>query len=283
MLSCSVQGIIVGLRKTKPSGNLSSGNLDTLKRGPDPQKRIDKTTRMPFNALSPQSPTPSLMKLLSTLNLLLAFFLLSALGCKRENVVSIDPNIGAITPDDYDWVYEKWTRHRDDFSFWRMQTVLHVSATFESWEFRRAYLVRYAEDYSLSTERREAMWQSTQDDARQYHRFFVTLAGQDYKESNLIREQSAWRVSFVDEEGVSEAPFEIEYIRKPRRVDALYFPTLSSYRQAFRISFPVEKDGKPLIKPGASFFVLRFASPLGKVDLRWDLKRPVKKESPRKK
>ena len=203
----------------------------------------------------------------------LASLILGVMGAScghSDEKVSLRVKPRAYTAADYPDVYKHWTREADDFSLGRMSTVLHVTATFESWEFRRAYVVRYARDHSMSVEDREAMWQASRKDAETYHRFFVTLVGQDYRESDLTHRLSAWRVLLLDDNGRATLPEEVEKVKKTRQVDRLYFPSISPFRQTVRISFRANEKGRPSVPKGAKYVLLRFAGPAGKVDLRWD-------------
>jgi hypothetical protein len=69
---------------------------------------------------------------------------------------------------------------------------------FESWEFRWADVVRYAHDHSLEPSARDEMLEASLASSRQEHRFFVTLSGMDFKESNLAAKTPAWRVLLID-------------------------------------------------------------------------------------
>lgn len=180
------------------------------------------------------------------------------------------------TADDYDQVYQAWTRTHQDYSWTDLQTVLNVSATFESHEFRWAYVVRYSRDHSLRTTAREAMLRATLADAQEQHRFFVTLVGDDYRQSNLTGRESAWRALLVDEHGEQTSPVEIERIRRPGALEETYFPSVSVHRHTFRITFPARRrDGSPTIASNANHVILRFAGPLGMVDLQWDFAEPA--------
>lgn len=179
------------------------------------------------------------------------------------------------TANDYEQVYQAWTRTHQDYSWTNLQTVLNVSATFESHEFRWAYVVRYAHDHSLQTGEREAMLRATLADAQEQHRFFVTLVGDDYRQSNLTGRESAWRALLVDERGEQTRAVEIQRIRRPGALEETYFPSVSVHRHTFRITFPARRDdGSPTIPPDATHVILRFAGPLGMVDLRWDFNDP---------
>src|SRR5262245_37397362 len=54
----------------------------------------------------------------------------------------------AYIPKDYAEVYERWTRY--DFTMSDVEKALEVWATYKSWDFRQAYVERYADTYSLS-------------------------------------------------------------------------------------------------------------------------------------
>lgn len=196
--------------------------------------------------------------------------LAGAVAC-TEPVVSLQTGTRAYTPSDYEGVYQRWTRTERPFDFGRLATVLHVTATFESRELRWAYVVRYGHDFGLSTDARSAMLEASLADAQRYHRFFVTLAGDDLNESDLTHERSAWRVLLLDDRGRQTRPVEVEKIRHPTPAERKYFPSVSSQRQIFRLVFPAQgEDGFASVPEQALFAVLRFTGPEGAVDLRWD-------------
>jgi len=202
----------------------------------------------------------------------LCLIALAAAGCGSSNpVIALRAGPRSFTAKDYEVVYEAWTRDADSFEFGNMQDILNVTATFESWEFRWAYVVRYAHDYNLTTEARTQMLRASLGYAEAHHRFFVTLAGQKFRESDLTAERAAWRVLLVDEHGRQSPPLEIEKIQRPASPERVYFPSISPYRQAFRVVFPARHaDGTPTIPEDAKYFLLRFTGALGTVDLKWE-------------
>jgi hypothetical protein len=184
----------------------------------------------------------------------------------------MQPGARTFTPESYISVWDAWTREKESFSWKELSHEIHVAATFESWEFRWAYVVRYAYDYSLKPEARDEMLDASLASSRQEHRFFVTLSGMDFKESNLAGKTSAWRVLLIDPEGHQTVPVLMERVRRPTAVDRVYFPQVNPYRQTFRLTFPaVEANGRKTIPDGAKFIVLRFTGARGRADLRWDL------------
>jgi hypothetical protein len=214
----------------------------------------------------------------------LVFVLLAVVACAAP-VVSLQPTTSSFTPDDYDEVYDRWTRAGDPFNFGALRSVLHATATFESREFRWAYVVRYAEDYGLAPDARNAMLKATMADADQHHRFFVTVGGGGgrFRDVDLTDERGGWRVLLLDDRGRQVRPLEIQNLRQGTTTERVYFPGLpptripgsAAYRTAFRLVFPVRhEDGYPTIAPEALFAILRFTGPEGQLDLKWTFAHP---------
>jgi hypothetical protein len=202
----------------------------------------------------------------------LALALVTCAGCKPQ-AITMEPGPRTFTPESYTNVWQAWTREEESFAWKELAHEIFVSATFESWEFRWAYVVRYAYDYSLTPAARDEMLNASLASSRLEHRFFVTLAGLDFRESNLADKASAWRVLLIDPNGNQTSPVRMERVRRPTAVDRVYFPQVNSFRQTFRLTFPaVDETGRKTIPDGAEFVVLRFTGARGRADLRWDLR-----------
>jgi len=194
-------------------------------------------------------------------------------GC-GASALELERRARAFTPRDYERVYREWTRSTEAYSIERFTDVLRATATWQGWEFRWAYVVRYAKDYSLSTERRQELLRETLADAAVNHRFFITMAGSRVRETDLTSSQSAWRLLLISSDGRSVSPSGIEKLNRPGAVERAYFPSVSPWRLAFRVAFPtVADDGAPLFGEGADRATLRFTGALGTVDLDWELER----------
>lgn len=204
--------------------------------------------------------------------LLLAPSLALLLAACAATPISLGPSAREFAPEDYEDVYEAWTREADAFAWKKLRDVLHVGATFESPEFRQAYVTRYAADYAIADADRAQMLDTTLVDASEHHRFLVTLAGEHYREGDLTGARSAWRVLLVDESGRQTAAAEIERIMHPTVPERVYFPIVSHYRETFRVMFPVVgDDGRPSIDPDSASFTLVLTGARGRVELVWEL------------
>lgn len=199
-----------------------------------------------------------------------ALLFIGALAACARPVVSFEPRSRTFTPDDYWRVYELWTRESRSFAWGKLSDVLSVTATFESWEFRTAYLIRYAHDHGLSLDERDALLSASLEDASEYHRFFITLVGPNFRESDLTSRRAAFRVLLVDEEERSIPPALIERVHRASPAERVYFPSVTSQRMTFRVAFPVvREDGSRSIAEGARGIRLRFTGAEGRVDLEW--------------
>lgn len=198
-----------------------------------------------------------------------------ALAACAAPTLTLQPSARAFVPRDYDRVYDAWTRASEAYSVQRFTDVLRVTATFESWEFRWAYVVRYADDFGLDPGARDAMLRASLADARERHRFFVTASGSKRRETDFTAPESAWRVLLVAPDGRATEPVELRKVVRAGATERVYFPSVSPYRQTFRIAFPTRfDDGRPTIPADADRAVLRFTGPLGTVELEWRFEAP---------
>jgi hypothetical protein len=174
----------------------------------------------------------------------------------------------------YNQILQRWTRSKSLLTLAELDDLLTVTATYESWEFRWAYVVRYAQDFRLTVEQRRVLLEKTLAQTQEHHNFYVALYGANRRWTDLSRPNSAWIVRLIDSDGNETAPTTIEIIPKPGAIERTYFPYTSVWRQAFRIQFPrTASDGRPTIAPDASWIGLRFAGAEGNEELHWDIDR----------
>ncbi|MET0594326.1 MAG: hypothetical protein ABW133_16610, partial [Polyangiaceae bacterium] len=172
-------------------------------------------------------------KKLLALNVFLAAASCLALACAAPQVsLAEDPREYVAT--DYEVVLRRWTRSEQLIALSELDDLLTVTATLESWDFRWAYVVRYAQDYRLSVEQRRVLLESSLNETRSHHEFFVALYGSNRRWIDLTKPTSAWIVRLVDDRGNETAPSEIETIRRPGAIERTYCPYTSPWRQAYR-------------------------------------------------
>src|SRR6478736_9023349 len=82
----------------------------------------------------------------------LASTAIAALTACRTPAVGMGEGPREYVASDYELVLKTWTRSEQLTTVSAMDNVLTVTATYESWDFRWAYAVRYAEDYRLTVD-----------------------------------------------------------------------------------------------------------------------------------
>lgn len=211
------------------------------------------------------------MRWRATFGLALCAGLAALSGCKDPRV-SLSTGPREYTDSDYAQVLDRWTRSESLVVLSELDTLLTVTATFESWDFRWAYVVKYSNDYRLTVEQRRTLLEKTLAETRDSHRFYVALYGTKVRWTDLTRPNSAWIVRLIDEEGNETAPLSIELIGRPGPLEVRYFPYSNAWRNVFRIRFPTTtSDGRTTISPSARWFGLRFAGAEGNEELRWEV------------
>lgn len=193
------------------------------------------------------------------------------LACSTQSV-RLDEAPREYVATDYDLVLRRWTRSEDLINISKLDNLLTATATYESWDFRWAYVVRYAEDYRLTIDQRTALLERSLAETRESHQFYVALYAERHKWNDLTKADPAWIVRLIDDEGTETTPTEIVPIKRPGAIELTYFPYTTPWRSVFRISFPlVRADGRPTISPAARWFGLRFAGAQGNSELVWEL------------
>lgn len=182
---------------------------------------------------------------------------------------------------DYLRILQHWTRSTQLLSVEQLDNVLTVTATYESWDFRWAYVIRYADDYRLTVDQRRSLLERSLAETHDEHLFYVALAAQKYKWGDLDLESPAWVLRLIDDTGSETVPTDIVEVKRPGPIEQTYFPYTNPWRRSYRITFPVRKpDGTTSISPKARKFGLRFAGAQGNDELAWELLKPSKEATP---
>ncbi len=180
------------------------------------------------------------------------------------------------TAESYEDVLRRWTREGHVYTLNGLEDQLAATATYQSWDFRWAYAIRYAADFRLSTDDRTQFLQTSLGALDREHEFYVALYTQAFRWGELTRPTSAWRVLLVNDRRQEVAPVHIDPIQRPGALERTYFPYTTEWRQVYRVRFPrtlrVSGQGEvEVLPPGTRYFILRFSGPLGSSDLVWNV------------
>jgi hypothetical protein len=200
----------------------------------------------------------------------LALCVLVALGCAgaARQRVSLNEPTQQMTLKDYEKYLKRWTRHGHvihDFD-----DALDVNATLRSPEFRSAYAAKYLEDYKIVPESRERVRGEIMSDGADSYEFHVETQTHDYDINDLSGAKTVWRVTLIDDQGHELPPSQIVAGKVRREVDMAFYPYATIFSRGWRLRFPrARSDGTPLVGSDTKSLTLRFAGPVGVVDLVW--------------
>jgi hypothetical protein len=62
-------------------------------------------------------------------------------------------------------------------------------------------------------------------------------------------------------------------VKLPELYESQFFPSRTEFTRAYEIGFSrTGNDGQPIAGPASGRLILRFASPMGRIELVWDAK-----------
>jgi hypothetical protein len=170
--------------------------------------------------------------------------------------------------EDYPNVFKAWTRHVKVIS--DQGTVIETWALYKSWEWRQAYIERYAKVYSLTDAERQTLYRSQLEALRGAYEFHCDVQTTNYKWNDLDKETSPWRVSLLDARGAEVAPKRIEVLKLPDLYEMEFFPNKTEFTKTYIIRFArADADAVGFAGPASGAMTLRFASPVAKAEPSW--------------
>lgn len=194
-------------------------------------------------------------------------------GCATARV-SLARGPRAYTAVTYPEVLTRWTREGTAYTLRGfLDDQLAVTSTFESWDFRWAYVVHYAADFHLTAEERTRVLRTSLDASEREHEFYVAVAIPTRRWGDLAAHTSGFRVLLVNDRNQEVLPTAIDPVRTPGVLERTYFPYTTPWRQVFRVRFPTRVNTPAgevdIINARTQYFILRFAGPVGQLDLTW--------------
>jgi len=189
-------------------------------------------------------------------------------GCARKpGPVDFSETPRNYVANDYERVYKMWTRHEQVLD--EADVALEVWATFKSWDFREAYVERYATVYSLSDADHATLRAAQQEALHTAYEFHVTAQSTSFKWNDLEKSNSAWRTTLVDALGHELAPESIKVQKLPDAYESEFFPRKTPFTKTYAIRFAVPADHTEFVGVRSGAITLRFLSPIGRVELEW--------------
>lgn len=170
---------------------------------------------------------------------------------------------------DYLTVHDAWTRHAKLVQ--DIGTVMEIWATFKSWDFRQAYIAKYAKIYDLADSERETLTKSQLETSRAVYEIHLVAQSTNDRWVDFGKKDSPWRFTLLDGTGAELAPSSIKPEKFPDAYEGEFFPSRTPFSRTYTVRFARPDDGlETFVGPASGRLILRIASPLGKVEVAWE-------------
>jgi hypothetical protein len=197
--------------------------------------------------------------------------LVASCATSRGPAVDFSDTTKNYRSDDYQDKFEAWTRHAKMVQ--DIGTAMEIWATFKSWDFRQAYLAKYAKVYDLADSERDQLAKSQLEASRAVYEIHLVAQSTTDRWNDFERRTSPWRITLLDGTGAELAPSSIKAEKLPEVYEYEFFPTRTLFSRTYTVRFVhPEGSGESFTGPESGRMILRVASPLGKVEVSWDAK-----------
>lgn len=195
-------------------------------------------------------------------------------GCASAHAPSVDfsDTVKHYRSEDYQPIHDTWTRHAALVQ--DVGTVMEIWATFKSWEFRQAYIARYAKAYDLPEGERETLAKGQLDASRSVYEIHLVAQSTSDKWNDLERRNSPWRITLLDGTGAELPPASIKVEKFPEIYESEFFPDRTPFSKTYTVRF-LHPEGDAFVGPVSGRLILRLDSPAGKVEVVWEARETV--------
>ncbi|MCK5690590.1 hypothetical protein KAI87_15025 [Myxococcota bacterium] len=152
---------------------------------------------------------------------------------------------------------------------------LFVTSTFHTPQFRRAFAASFPDVYGHggAITRRELV--ELTGDVERYHTFFLSVYTPNLKWNDIGQSDSIWRMTLMNDEGVSVGMVEALPVKKDANLKVVY-PYIGRFEETYLVRFPLSDPmNRLIIGQKTKSLTLRMASALGAAELVWEFQPPV--------
>ncbi len=146
-------------------------------------------------------------------------------------------------------------------------TQLFAGATYQSWAFREARVMRQAAFRSMTADEIAALLVKEREDHQKHHEFILGTWVVEPRFDDFDQKNSVWRTALVVDGG-EVLPVDVKRISRVTHDVRAIYPYMGMFWVHYRVKFPTTRaDGSPVIPPGTKTVKLTLASPLGKAEM----------------
>ncbi len=191
------------------------------------------------------------------------------LGCAGVKGREVPEEIGA---KDYQKFLSEWTKEAKVYQ--NFETKLITGVTFKSWEFRQAYVEKYAQIYLLEAEKKREMLEEERMISSEVNEFFLSIYAPGRELDDFNKDDSDWKIYLLDDLGNILEPTEIEKVKEKLSLLQELYPYITPWSSQYKLSFPQNLPGtqEPFITAETGYIKLVITSPGTRAEMTWELR-----------
>jgi hypothetical protein len=192
--------------------------------------------------------------------------ILVLLSCsKKSDNLDFDPRI--IPSENYDTSLNAWSH--EDRIYSGLSAVAFMNVTFQSIEFRKAYVKEIAQVKILSLAEQKELLDSEIADENTSITFMLRVYTSQKEWNDFHKAHSIWKITLKNERNEVISPHEIVLLdgRKPEL--AFLYPDINRWVNVYRVTF--KKDSYPSFLEETKSIELSIASFLARTSFSWTL------------
>jgi len=199
-------------------------------------------------------------------SIILAAFLVSfaLAGCSKKSVRAERP-----LPE-YSSVLDSQTRSTKIYS--GLDTVLFITATYKTMEFREAYVELFVKGFEEDPAYRSALVSKQRDENDLYNEIFFAAYTSEPKFNDFERRDSVWKLYLDDNEGNRLTPVSVKKVDSADPLIRKLFPYLDPWSSGYIVRFPKYSvtGTEPIPGPKTKFLKFVVTGLMGKGEMEWE-------------
>lgn len=156
-----------------------------------------------------------------------------------------------------------------------LETILYMTATYKTMDFRRAYVDRYVKSYQLEESYRSALLEREKEEDEKYNEVFFTAYTPESRWNDFDRTDSVWRLYLEDGSGARLIPVSVRRVDSSDPLIREFFPYFDLWSYGYAVKFPKysETGTEPIPGEKTEYLKLVVTGILGHGEVEWRLKK----------
>lgn len=155
-----------------------------------------------------------------------------------------------------------------------LDSILYVTATYKTMEFRQAYVDLYVKGYQAGEAYRTALQEREKEESEKYNEIFFTAYTPEARWNDFDRRDSVWRLYLEDDSGNRLIPVSVKKVDSGDPLVRKFFPYFDPWSSGYVARFPKYSETGTVPIPGEKtrYLKLIVTGILGNGEIEWRMK-----------